>query len=251
MDNMITETIKNRRTIRTYSNKEIEDSLLNELFDLASKAPTTGNMQLYSVIVTKEEENKKLLAPAHFNQPMVTKAPVVLTICADFNRFSKWCEERDAVPCYNNFQSFIASLLDAMCFAQTFCDCAEAKGLGTCYLGTTTYNAGKIIEILSLPKLVVPVITITLGYPESIPSQADKLEIKAFVHNETYKDYTSDTINEIYRFKESLEENKKFIEENNKKTLAQVFTDIRYPEKNNVHFSKEFIEVLKQQGFMD
>ncbi len=244
------ESVKNRRTIRSYKSENISDSLLNELFEAAAKAPTTGNMQLYSVIVTRDEENKKALAPLHFNQPMVTKAPVVLTICADFNRFSIWCKERDADPCYDNFQSFIAALLDAMCFAETFCDCAESVGLGTCYLGTTTYNAGKIIETLSLPQLVVPIITITLGYPESIPSQQDKLINKAFVHNEKYIDYSSEMIDELYQHKESLQENIKFIEENGKTTLAQVFTDIRYPRKNNEFFSTEFIEVLKQQGFL-
>ena len=137
-----------------------------------------------------------------------------------------------------------------MCFAETFGKCAESVGLGTCYLGTTTYNAGKIIETLSLPQLVVPIITITLGYPESIPSQQDKLINKAFVHNEKYIDYSSEMIDELYQHKESLQENIKFIEENGKTTLAQVFTDIRYPRKNNEFFSTEFIEVLKQQGFL-
>ena len=58
--------------------------------------------QLYSVIVTRDKQMKERLAPAHFNQPMVTGAPVVLTFCADFNRFSKWCRERKAVPGYDN-----------------------------------------------------------------------------------------------------------------------------------------------------
>ncbi len=244
------DSIKNRRTIRKYSEKQISDHLLNKLFDVASHAPTTGNMQLYSVVVTKDEENKNILAPFHFNQPMIKNAPVVLTICADFNRFTKWCEQRDANPSYDNFQSFVAAFIDAICFAQCFCDAAEAEGLGTCYLGTTTYNAGEIINALNMPKLVVPVITITLGYPEVIPQQQDRLPVSSFVQTEKYSDYSQEVINELYSYKESLEENKKFIEENSKDTLAQVFTDIRYNKTNNEIFSEKFIEVLKKQGFL-
>lgn len=115
--------------------------MLNELLEVAFRASTTGNMQLYSVIVTRDEENKKKLAPAHFNQPTVTTAPVVLTFCADFNRFIKWCELRKAQHGYDNFQSFYTATIDALLVAQQFCTAAELCGLGICYLGTTTYNA--------------------------------------------------------------------------------------------------------------
>jgi FMN reductase [NAD(P)H] len=51
-----------------------------------------GNLQLYSVVITRDQAMKEKLAPAHFNQPMVKEAPVVLTICADFNRTSQWAK---------------------------------------------------------------------------------------------------------------------------------------------------------------
>ena len=73
-------SIKNRTSIRKYSTKEVSDKLLNQLLEDAMRTPTMGNLQLYSVVVTRSEEGKKALAPAHFNQPMVTGAPVVLTI---------------------------------------------------------------------------------------------------------------------------------------------------------------------------
>lgn len=74
------ESIKNRTTIRKYSNREVSDELLHRLIEEAERTPTMGNLQLYSVVVTRSEEGKKALAPAHFNQPMVTDASVVLTI---------------------------------------------------------------------------------------------------------------------------------------------------------------------------
>ncbi|MDE6402804.1 MAG: nitroreductase family protein, partial [Muribaculaceae bacterium] len=130
-----------RRTVRRYTDRHVSDELLNTMLEQAAHAPTTGNMQLYSVIVSRSEEEKKALAPAHFNQPQVTGCDVVLTFCADLNRFTRWCEERDADPCYDNLQSLVAAVLDTAFFAQQFNTIAELNGLGCCMLGTTTYNA--------------------------------------------------------------------------------------------------------------
>ena len=243
--------MKNRRTIRKYTEQDIPEELLNELLEVAVRASNTGNMQLYSVVVTRDQSNKEKLAPAHFNQPMITTAPVVLTFCADANRFVKWAEQRKAEAGFDNLQTFIASTIDAMLFAQAFCDAAEEKGLGICYLGTTAYNADKIIEVLSLPRLVVPIVTVTVGYPVMpLPEQVERLPLAAVVHQEAYVDYTPDMIDELYGEKEALEVNKQFVKENNKETLAQVFTDVRYTKKNNEYFSEVLLKVLKDQGFM-
>lgn len=243
--------MKNRRTIRKYTEQDIPEELLNELLEVAVRASNTGNMQLYSVVVTRDQSNKEKLAPAHFNQPMITTAPVVLTFCADANRFVKWAEQRKAEAGFDNLQTFITSTIDAMLFAQAFCDAAEENGLGICYLGTTAYNADKIIEALSLPRLVVPIVTVTVGYPAMpLPEQVERLPLAAVIHQEAYVDYTPDMIDELYGEKEALEVNKQFVKENNKETLAQVFTDVRYTKKNNEYFSEVLLKVLKEQGFM-
>lgn len=245
------EILRQRRTIRKYSDEKIDIQLINELLTLAAQSSNTGNMQAYSVVVTTDDSLKKQLAPAHFNQPMITNAPMVLTFCADFNRFSKWCEQREAIPGYNNFQSFTAAAIDAIILAQTFAVAAESEGLGICYLGTTTYNAGEIVDILELPALVVPVTTITVGYPAENPPITDRLPIEAFVHNEQYTDFNTDKIDQLYAEKENSEFYRKFVAENNKQTLAQVFTDVRYTKQANEFFSAKFIEVLKKQGFLN
>lgn len=249
--NKISEVLLNRRTIRKYSQEPVGDDILNELLTMACRASTTGNMQVYSIIITRDEEKKRELSPCHFNQKMVTEAPVVLTFCADFNRFDKWCILRKAAPGYDNFLSFMTASIDAMLVAQTFCIAAEARGLGICYLGTTTYMAHKIIEVLKLPKGVVPVTTITLGWPHENPEQVDRLPLEAILHNETYSEHTGEAIEMYYREKEERSDSLQFIMENNKETLAQVFTDVRYKKADNVYFSNMFLQVLKNQGFMN
>jgi hypothetical protein len=209
-----------------------------------------GNMQLYSVVITKDEEMKRKLAPSHFNQPMITNASAVLTFCADFNRFSKWCEIRDAKPGYDNFLSFINAASDALLVVQNFCTLAEANGLGICYIGTTIYNPDPIIELLQLPTLVMPIATITVGYPAEEPQQTDRLPVEHLIHHETYHDYSKVDLDACYAFKESLPENKHFIEENGKKTLAQVFTDVRYKKADNEFMSEGLLKTLRKQGFL-
>lgn len=242
--------ILTRRTIRKYTDTPVPTQLLQRLLSHASRTQTMGNLQLYSVVVTRDLEMKKRLANAHFNQPMVTEAPVVLTICADFRRTTDWCLQRQAKPGYDNFLSFINAASDALLFTQTFCNLAEEEGLGCCFLGTTVYMPQAIIDILQLPRLVMPVATITLGWPDENPPLTDRLPLEAFVHEETYCEYTQERINRFYEHKEQLEENQQFVRINNKATLAQVFTDCRYTKTDNEAMSKGLLEALKRQGFL-
>ena len=219
--------INTRRTIRKYKETDVEEVLLQRLLSEAARTQTMGNLQLYSVVVTRDSEMKKKLSPAHFNQPMVTEAPVVLTICADFRRTTDWCLQRAATPGYDNFLSFINAATDALLFTQTFCNLAEEEGLGCCYLGTTVYMPQLIIDTLCLPQLVMPVATITLGWPDEEPPLSDRLGTDAFVHQETYQAYTPERIDTLYK------------------------EDCRYTKKDNEAMSAGLLEALRRQGFID
>jgi FMN reductase (NADPH) len=208
-------------------------------------------MQVYSIVVTTNQDIKDQLLPCHFNQGMVKQAPVVLTFCADFNRFNKWCLQRNAIPGYDNFLSFFTAAIDALLVAQNVCIAAEEQGLGICYLGTTTYTADKIIDILKLPKGVVPVTTVVIGYPDEAPELTDRLPLASVIHQDIYQDYSEGDIDQIYAGKEALPFTQKLLKENNKETFAQIFTDNRYTKKDNVAFSKVLLKVLEQQGFMN
>ena len=242
--------IKQRRTIRKYTQQPVSDELLNRLIEEASRTQTMGNLQLYSVVVTRSAAMKELLAPAHFSQPMVTEAPVVLTICADFRRTTDWCLQRQASPGYDNALSFINAATDALLFTQTFCCLAEEEGLGICFLGTTIYQPQTIISALGLPELVFPVATLTIGWPAEEPKQTDRLPLEAIVHQETYGAFTPERIDACYVERESLPENKHFVEINEKETLAQVFTDIRYTRKDNEAMSEGLLTTLVRQRFL-
>lgn len=242
-----------RSTLRKYSSeKEVSDETLESLLEAASHAPTTGNMQLYSVVATRDPEMKERLAPLHFNQPTVKGCSVMLTFCADLRRFERWCEERGAEPGFRNYHSFITALIDTSIFAQQFVTLAELNGIGSCYLGTVTYNAAAIAEVLELPDRVVPVVCLTVGYPaegEGFPPASDRIPVEGVLHKEKYRDYTREDIDRLFEYKENLPESRRFVEENAKTSLAQVFTDIRYPGKMNEDVSLSFAELVKKKGF--
>jgi hypothetical protein len=181
---------------------------------------------------------------------MVKQAPVVLTFCADFNRFNKWCLLRKAKPGYDNFLSFFTAAIDALLAAQNCVIAAESYGLGTCYLGTTTYNADKIISLLELPSAVVPVTTLVIGHPADMPGLTDRLPVEAIIHNEKYIDYTPASIDQYYMEKENLPLTANLLIENQLESLAQIFTQKRYTKKDNIAFSKKFLDVITKQGFM-
>lgn len=182
--------IFSHRSIRSYLPEPVPEEVLRRILEAGVRASTTGNMQLYSLVVTTSPEIKERLAPCHFNQPMVTQAPVVITFCADIRRFSLWCRQRGAEPQYDNFVWFVNSVIDTILASQNIVLQAENEGLGICYLGTTTYNAQEIAEVLGLPEGVIPVTTLTMGYPDKMPPQTDRLPLEGVVHRERYHDYT-------------------------------------------------------------
>lgn len=245
------QTIFEHRTVRKFKPDAIPSDMLEKILSAGTRAATTGNMQVYSIVVTTDAEERKALQPFHFNQPMVSQAPVVLTFCADFNRFNRWCEINHADPGYDNFLSFFTAAIDALLVAQNVCLAAENFGLGTVYLGTTTYNADKLIEFLNLPQGVVPVTTLVIGYPEEFPGLTDRLPLEAVVHYGKYDDYNDEKIKELFAEKEAMPFYKNIVAENALDNLAQVFTKKRYTHKDNLFFTQSFLEVLKKQGFMN
>lgn len=243
------ELLKSHRTIRKYQAKSISDDVLNDLLECGIRSSNTGNMQLYSIIVTRSPEKKALLAPLHFNQPMVIQAPLLLTICYDINRFSRWCKLNHTKADFSDLLWLLNGVIDASILAQNICIAAESVGLGICYLGTTLYNAPEISKALHLPAGVIPITTLTIGYPAQIPELTDRLPLNSVVHYEEYKDYPDNRISEIYEEKGNLKSSQQFVKENGKENLAQVFTEVRYKSADSDFFSKKLMKMLTDQGF--
>lgn len=233
-----------RRSIRQYKDKEIDQQTLDYILSCGIRASNCGNMQLYSIIITREESQKQKLLPLHFNQSMIENAPIILTICADINRFGKWCKYSNTTNSLDNLLFEQISTIDASLLSQAIATAAESKGIGICFLGTVNYNAQAIGEVLQLPKGVIPISCITMGYPNEEPILTERLSLNSVVHNETYKDYSKEDIQNMYRPIEENPLNQAFVKENNLDNLAQVFSQIRYNKDFNEQSSKDFKNYL-------
>ena len=242
----IEEFLCRHATVRQYQDKPVEEAVIERIIECGGRASNTGNMQVYSVVVTREPELRKRLSELHFGQG--STAPVMLTVCADVNRYHLWCRQRGCDEPYGNFLWFVSGVIDASLFAQNLCIAAESEGLGFCHLGTVLYNTKAIAELLELPKGVVPVIALSVGYPAQQPALSERLPVEGIMHKEKYHPYTGEDIDRIHKVREEFPFNQEMVRQNGTRNLAEIFTKIRYPRESNEAISKALKEFLAQAG---
>ncbi|MFN8672323.1 MAG: nitroreductase family protein [Candidatus Sericytochromatia bacterium] len=256
----IYDVANSHKSIRKFKKSDVSNDLLKKIAENSIKGTSSsGNMQTFSIIITKDEELKKELYPLHFNQEMVLEAPVLVTFCSDFSRMRKWLEINEAKENFDNFMSFMIGSIDATLVSQTFALLAESEGLGICYMGTTLANCKKIGKLLNLPQNVVPVVGFVLGYPDEEPSNRDRLPLEGLVHFEKYNNHSKEEISEIYKEREekgwdrymSIPELKKLVEENKVNNLAQIYTTIKYTKESHIEYSNTVLNYLKEQNFFN
>jgi nitroreductase len=244
-------TLTNHRSVRAYQDKAVPPAVLDAVLEAAVRGSTTGNMQLYSIVQSTSTEMREKLHAIHMKQPMVLQAPVMLTFLADIRRFSEWCRARSADPGYDNFLFFQNAVIDAVIAAQNAAVAAEGQGLGICYVGTALYQAEALIELFALPKGVLPVTSIVLGYADGEPPQADRLPMDAVVHKEVYTTHSEEEICAFFKAKEAAPSSEQFVAENKLDNLAEVFTKVRYPKPTNLAVSRDLMKLLERQGFLN
>lgn len=255
----LTDVIHGHRSIRKYEDREISQELLDEILEAGIRASSSGNMQSYSIIVTKDKGLREKLYKAHMEQSMVLEAPVLVTFCCDFNRMRKWLELNDAPVHFDNFMSLMKGAIDAALASQNVALAAENRGLGICYMGSTLSNCDQIGELLNLPENVVPVVGFSLGYPAEDPAPRDRLPLEGIVHYEQYQDYTDGDILKIYEERNEKGWNrymdvpklKKMVEELGLKNLAQIYTVAKYTKESHTGFSQKVLKYLEKQNFMN
>lgn len=255
----LNEVIHGHRSIREYEDREVSQEMLERILEAGIRASSSGNMQTYSIIVTKDKEFKKKLYHAHMEQSMVVDAPILLTFCADFNRMRKWLALNDAPVHFDNYMSFMIGSIDAALAAQNCALAAENEGLGICYMGSTLANCDQIGELLNLPPNVVPVVGYSLGYPAENPAPRDRLPLQGLVHYDQYHDYTDDDIQEIYQDRNEKGWNrymavpklKEMTEQLGLKNLAQIYTIAKYTKQSHQEFSQTVLNYLERQNFMN
>jgi nitroreductase len=255
----VIETIHRHRSIRKYKQDPVPDDLLKNILEAGIRASSSGNMQAYSIIISRDRNLREQLFEPHMHQSMVLDAPVLLTFCADFHRMRRWLHLSGAPDSFDNFMSFMVAAIDAILVSQNVALAAESEGLGICYLGSTLANCDRIGEILNIPRGVVPVVGFTLGYPAQDPDPRDRLPLDGLLHDEVYQDYSDKRILEIYRDRErygwdrymSYPRLRKLVEEAGVENLAQIYSVVKYTRESHQRYSKKILKYLSEQDYMN
>lgn len=257
--NPVIEQIRAHRSIRRYKPDPVPEALLQAVLEAGIQTSSSGNMQTYSIIVTRDRALREALYEPHMEQDMVLDAPVLLTFCADFHRMRHWLRLSDAPDNFDNFMSFMIAAIDATLVSQSVALAAESLGLGICYMGSTLANCDQIGRILQLPPNVVPVVGFSLGYPDEDPALRDRLPYDGLVHQETYQETSDERIEEIYRERNhkgwerymSFPHLRARIEGSGVQNLAQIYTVLKYTRASHEEYSKTVLDYLEAQEFMN
>ena len=172
--NPVMEVLLNRRSIRVYEDRPVAEVERNEILRAALRAPTAGNMMLYSVVHVRDQEAKETLARTCDNQPFIAKAPLVLLFLADYQRWydyfilsgvERLCSQRGERLQKPEEGDLLLACCDALIAAQTAVIAAESMGIGSCYIGDIMENYEVHRDLFKLPRYVFPICLLCFGYP--------------------------------------------------------------------------------------
>ncbi len=179
--------LRAHRSIRQYEDRPLDPALVERvLHDALAGTSSSGNLNMVSVITTRDPERKARLCELHFDQPMVRQAPLVLTFCADTHRTRTWLAQRGARLGFGDLISWHVATIDAAIVAQSAALAFESHGLGICYMGTTLHSMGAIAEFLGCPDHCLPITSLVVGWPAEAPPARDRLPDTAWIHDERY-----------------------------------------------------------------
>ena len=167
------ETIMSRASLRKYEEKPIDPSHQELILKSAWRAPTAGNMMLYSVIEVTDQAIKDTLSETCDHQPFIARAPMVLVFLADVTRWYDYYEAC-GVPDWQAKQGkvyegpdegdFMLAVNDAVIAAQNTVIAAESLGIGSCYIGDIMEQYETHRELFNLPEQAFPVCMLCYGY---------------------------------------------------------------------------------------
>ena len=188
--NPITDSLKSRKSVRAFEDRQIPEDIKQEILRCAAQAPTAGNQQLYTILDITDQALKEKLAVTCDNQPFIAKAPLVLIFCADAQKWHDAYIEAGCGPRAPGAGDLMLAVCDAAIAAQNAVTAAESFGIGSCYIGDIMEQCETHRKLLGLPAYVFPALMLVFGYPTAQQAGREKPErfaMKHIVHENTYR----------------------------------------------------------------
>jgi nitroreductase len=179
--------LENRVSIRSYSDEPVSDETLEAALRAGCRAPTSSNIQAYSVVVVRDAERKQKLAALTGNQEHVAAAPVFLAVCADLSRIARASEIHDrSTEGLGTMEMGLTAVVDASLAGMAIMLAAESIGLGCVMIGGVRNLPLETAECLGLPPRAFAVFGMCLGWPKARPAQKPRFPVEGVVHAERY-----------------------------------------------------------------
>jgi nitroreductase len=171
----VLEAIKERRSVRAFTNEKVYEEDIKRLLEAARWAPSAGNIQPLELVMVKGMETKRKLSEAALNQTLIQKAPVIIVVCADLTRSSRGYGSRGE-------QRY--SIQDTATATENILLAAQKLGLATCWVGA--FHETEVVKAINAPKNVKPVVIVSVGYPAVRPVAPERRTFNEIVHYETF-----------------------------------------------------------------
>jgi FMN reductase (NADPH) len=202
--NEVLKQIKDRKSMRVFEDRPIEEELKKEILNAAFEAPTAGAMMLYSILDVTDKELKERLSVECDNQPFIAKSPLVLIFLADYQRWFDTFNSENCNPRTPGEGDILLACADAIIAAQNTVVAAESLGIGSCYIGDIIENCETIRELLDLPEYVLPAAMVVYGYPTLAQKNRKKptrFEKQYIVYENKYRRLNSEEHIEMHRIR--------------------------------------------------
>lgn len=180
------ELLHQRVSVRSYADKPVDDATVDAVLAAAFRAPTSSNIQSYSVIVVRDQATKDALSVVTGGQKHVARTPVFLAFCADLTRMELAKQSYGGNLDDNNLEMGLVSSIDATLVGMSAYLAAESIGLKGLMIGAVRNNTLETAKILQLPKRVYCVFGMCLGWPNRVPPQKPRMDRLATVHYERW-----------------------------------------------------------------
>ena len=177
------------RSVRKFAAGDVTDDHLQAMVAAAQSAPTSSNLQPWSVVVVRDPERKARLATYAAGQRFVEEAPVLLVWVADLSRARRLAARAGTVvDAADYLETTIIGFVDTALAAQNAVVAAESLGLGTVFVGAIRNQPDKVAAELGLPPHAVATFGLAVGFPDPTESAGIKprLPQAAVVHRERY-----------------------------------------------------------------
>ena len=213
--NKTIETILNRKSIRAFDDRRIEPDVKAAIVKATLRAPTAGNMMLYSIIDVTDQRIKDTLAKTCDNQPFIARAPMVWVFLADYQRWHDYfihcgvdeiCKKENRPMRTPEEGDLFLACTDAVIAAQNAVIAAESLGVGSCYIGDIIEQYQEHQKLLNLPQYVFPIAMLVFGYPTEQQKNrglTSRFDEKFVMFENSYHQLDSSEFDEMFTARES------------------------------------------------